>query len=118
MDANTPTSKISSDSLSGLVNFGDTDLLVSKYCQGTAFGVLGRSSDNPEGQKVLEYCLDVGVNFFDSSNGYGWGGSEIHLERLSRIEGQKLLFVPKSLHMKCQIRRTGILYLQNTQLNF
>ena len=79
MDANTPTSKISADSLSGLVNFGDTDLLVSKYCQGTAFGVLGRSSDNPEGQKVLEYCLDVGVNFFDSSNGYGWGGSEITL---------------------------------------
>ena len=62
-----------------LVRFGDTDLYVSRYCQGTAFGKLGRSSNNLEGQRVMEYCLDVGVNFFDSSNGYGWGGSEVTL---------------------------------------
>ena len=62
-----------------LVRFGSTDLFVARYCQGTAFYELGRSANNPEGQRVLEYCLDVGVNFFDSSNGYGWGGSEVTL---------------------------------------
>ena len=64
---------------SDLVRFGKTELFVSRYCQGTAFYKLGRSSNNPEGQRILEHCLDLGVNFFDSSNGYGWGGSEVTL---------------------------------------
>ena len=35
-----------------------------------------RESDNTIGQKVLEHCFDSGINFFDSANGYGFGGSE------------------------------------------
>lgn len=61
---------------SHLVRFGRTDLFVSRYCQGTA-----SVADNLEGRRVLEHCLDVGVNFFDSSNGYGDGGSEVALGR-------------------------------------
>ncbi len=59
----------------GLVRFGSSDLCVSRYCQGTAFRKLPRT-DNPEARKVLQRCLDVGINFFDSSEAYGWGGSE------------------------------------------
>ena len=58
-----------------LVRFGHTDLLVTRYCQGTAFRQLPRT-DNPEARAILHRCLDVGINFFDSAEAYGWGGSE------------------------------------------
>ena len=59
-----------------LVRFGSTDLRVSRICQGTAFRNMPRAPDNIAGQRVLEHCIDAGLNFFDSSNAYGWGGSE------------------------------------------
>ena len=61
---------------SHLVRFGQTDLYVSRLCQGTAFRNMPRAADNPMGLRVLQHCLEVGVNFFDSSNAYGWGGAE------------------------------------------
>ncbi|MCZ6678273.1 MAG: aldo/keto reductase [Candidatus Poribacteria bacterium] len=61
---------------SHLVRFGKTDLYVSRVCQGTAFRNMPRAANNPMGLRVLQHCIDVGVNFFDSSNAYGWGGSE------------------------------------------
>lgn len=59
-----------------LVKFGTSNLLVSRICQGTAFRNMPREPENFAGQKVLEYCIEAGLNFFDSSNGYGDGGSE------------------------------------------
>tara|TARA_Y100000590_G_scaffold100986_1_gene114766 strand:- start:2314 stop:3276 length:963 start_codon:yes stop_codon:yes gene_type:complete len=59
-----------------LVQFGNTELKVSRFCQGTAFRNMPRESDNTIGQRVLEHCIDEGINFFDSANGYGFGGSE------------------------------------------
>ena len=61
---------------SHLVRFGQTDLYVSQVCQGTAFRNMPRAADNSMGLRVLRHCIDVGVNFFDSSNAYGWGGAE------------------------------------------
>lgn len=63
-----------------LVRFGQTDLRVSRLCQGTAFRHLPRA-DDPRGLEVLHRCLDLGINFFDSSNAYGWGGAEQVLGR-------------------------------------
>ena len=62
-----------------LVPFGSTDLRVSRLCQGTAFRQIDRAPDAPAGQAILRRCLDLGVNFFDSSNAYGWGGAEMAL---------------------------------------
>lgn len=62
------------------VPFGQTDLRVSRLCQGTAFRHLPRA-DNPESLAVLHHCLDQGVNFFDSAQAYGWGGAEQVLGR-------------------------------------
>ena len=42
---------------------------------------MARSPDNPAGLRVLRHCLDVGLNFFDSANSYGMGGSEELLGR-------------------------------------
>ena len=63
------------------VRFGRTDLLVSRLCQGTAFRTMARSEANERGVEVLRYCLDAGVNFFDSAIAYGWGGAEKALGR-------------------------------------
>ena len=63
------------------VQFGQTDLKVSRLCQGTAFRKNKRDADDPNAQRVLRACLDIGVNFFNSSNAYGWGGSELALGR-------------------------------------
>lgn len=57
------------------LRFGQTDLWVSPLCQGTAFRTLPRA-DGPEARRVLAHALDIGINFFDSSNAYGWGGAE------------------------------------------
>src|SRR5579872_5982099 len=61
------------------VRFGRTPLYVSRLCQGTAFRQISRSPDDPTGQAILHRCLDLGINFFDSSDDYGWGGSEMAL---------------------------------------
>ena len=63
---------------SHLIRFGQTDLYVSRLCQGTAFRNMPRTVDTM-GLLVLQHCIDVGVNFFDSSNAYGWGGAEENL---------------------------------------
>ena len=62
------------------VRFGSTDLKVSRLCQGTAFRNMPRE-DQPRGVRVLQHCLDRGVNFFDSAIAYGWGGAEACLGR-------------------------------------
>ena len=62
------------------VFFGQTDLQVSRLCQGTAFRHLPRA-DSPQSLAVLHHCLDQGVNFFDTAQAYGWGGAEEVLGR-------------------------------------
>jgi aryl-alcohol dehydrogenase-like predicted oxidoreductase len=70
-----------SDRAGQLVRFGDTDLFVSRICQGT-----GRMTDDESAQSVLRRCLELGINFFDSSNMYGWGNAEIALGKA--LKGQ------------------------------
>ena len=65
------------------VPFGSRDLRVTRLCQGTAFRTLEREAGDRQAEAVLRHCLDVGVQFFDSSNAYGWGGAE-------RLLGQAL----------------------------
>ena len=60
--------------------FGQTDLQVSRLCQGTAFRHLPRA-DSPQSLAVLHHCLDQGINFFDTAQAYGWGGAEEVLGR-------------------------------------
>lgn len=65
---------------SHLVQFGHTDLYVSKLCQGTAFRRhLSREGGNAEAHKLIRHCIDIGINFFDSAEAYGHGGSETAL---------------------------------------
>jgi aryl-alcohol dehydrogenase-like predicted oxidoreductase len=78
-----------------LVRFGKTDLYVSRICQGTAFRVNRRDPEDEIAQSVLHRCLDVGINFFDSSNAYGWGGSELALGKAIRGRRSQLVICTK-----------------------
>lgn len=69
------------------VKFGQTDLRVTRYCQGTAFRHLPRNASDPMAERVLNHCLDRGVNFFDSAYAYGWGGAEEMLGKV--VEGRR-----------------------------
>ena len=83
------------------VRIGRTDLQVTRFCQGTAFRHLQRHSEDPMAEMVLRYCLDIGVNFFDSAHAYGWGGSEELLGKVldgRREQAVVCTKVPASLH--------------------
>lgn len=79
----------------GLIRFGNTDLQVSRMCQGTAFRANRRDPDDDGAQTVLRRCLDIGINFFDSSNAYGWGGSELALGKAIRGQRSRVVICTK-----------------------
>lgn len=65
---------------------GNTDIEVSKLCIGCmSFGKAGTmhdwTLDEVESEKVIRHALDLGINFFDTANGYSAGTSEEYLGR-------------------------------------
>ena len=104
---------------SHLVQFGHTDLWVSRHCQGTAFRRhLSREGGDAEAHKLIRHCIDIGINFFDSAEAYGHGGSETALGhgiagRRSEVvvstkaastgaDGKPLVFTREVLTQKCE----------------
>ncbi len=51
-----------------------TDLVVSRACMGTM--TFGSQVDESESRRMVDLCLDVGINFFDTANVYNQGRSE------------------------------------------
>ena len=89
-------SAVESGTLAELVRFGKTELYVSRMCQGTAFRNRRASPSDQLGQLVYQRCLELGVNFFDSSNLYDWGGAERALGKaISRYNRDKLVLCTK-----------------------
>ena len=65
---------------------GNTDIKISKICVGCmSFGKAGTmhdwTLDEKETEKVVQHALSLGVNFFDTANGYSAGTSEEYLGR-------------------------------------
>ena len=63
---------------------GNTDIDISKICVGCmSFGKPGTmhdwTLDAAESEKVVKHALDLGINFFDTANGYSKGTSEQYL---------------------------------------
>ena len=125
-----PPSEPAVERPSHLVRFGHTDLYVSRLCQGTAFRQVSRRGDDPEGLRILSHCIDIGVNFFDSSEGYGWGGSETVLgkamagrrdqvvvcTKAAPVDGpdsERLVFTREALFRKAEgsLKRLGTDYI-------
>ena len=55
-------------------NLGQTGVKVSELCMGTM--TFGDGADEAESARMFRRCRDVGINFFDSANGYAKGRSE------------------------------------------
>ena len=65
---------------------GNTDIEISKLCVGCmSFGKAGTlhdwTLDEKKSEKVIQHALDLGINFFDTANGYSAGTSEEYLGR-------------------------------------
>ena len=65
---------------------GNTDIEISKLCVGCmSFGKAGTlhdwTLDEEKSEKVIQHALDLGINFFDTANGYSAGTSEEYLGR-------------------------------------
>ena len=68
---------------------GNTDITVSKLCVGCmSFGKAGTMHDwtlnEADSEKVIEHALSLGINFFDTANGYSAGTSEEYLGKAIR----------------------------------
>ena len=78
---------------------GNTDIEVSKLCVGCmSFGKPGTlhdwTLDESGTEKIVKHALDLGINFFDTANGYSEGTSEEYLgnalrKNISRIRRSK-----------------------------
>lgn len=55
-------------------NLGRTGLKVSKLCLGTMN--FGPHADEASSHKMMDRSLDLGINFFDTANVYGWKTGE------------------------------------------
>jgi aryl-alcohol dehydrogenase-like predicted oxidoreductase len=53
---------------------GRTALKVSRFCLGTMN--FGPQATEPESYRMMDRALDVGINFFDTANVYGWKKGE------------------------------------------
>jgi aryl-alcohol dehydrogenase-like predicted oxidoreductase len=59
------------------VRLGQTDLQVSRIAFGTwAFGGDWGAADLQEGKAAIHRALELGINFFDTAQGYGFGAAE------------------------------------------
>ncbi|MFB6309624.1 MAG: aldo/keto reductase [Salinirussus sp.] len=58
---------------------GGTGMTVSQICLGCMSFGTGKyewSLEEAESQEIIERAIDLGINFFDTSNNYSWGESE------------------------------------------
>ena len=63
---------------------GNTDLFISKLCVGCmSFGQAGTmhdwTLDQTQTEEIVKHALGLGINFFDTANGYSQGTSEAYL---------------------------------------
>ena len=56
------------------VNLGRTALKVSRLCLGTMN--FGPQTTEEDSYKIMDKALDLGINFFDTANVYGWKKGE------------------------------------------
>ncbi len=57
-------------------NLGDSGLRVSSFCLGAMMFGPGANEDPAECARIVQRCLDAGINFFDTADAYGRGESE------------------------------------------
>lgn len=94
---------------------GNTDINVSKLCIGCmSFGKTGTmhdwTLDQNESEKVIKHALDLGINFFDTANGYSAGTSEEYLGRAikNNVSRDKVVIASKVYFNEGRLSRKAI----------
>ena len=110
---------------------GNTDIEVSRICLGCmSFGKAGTmhdwTLDENQSEKIIRHALDLGINFFDTANGYSEGTSEEYLGKAIKrnaardkvVIASKVYFNPgrlsrKAIHREIDgsLKRLGTDYL-------
>ena len=95
---------------------GNTDIEVSKLCVGCmSFGKAGTmhdwTLDENDSEKVIKHALDLGINFFDTANGYSAGTSEEYLGRALKknIARDKVVIASKVYFNEGRLSRPAIM---------
>lgn len=95
---------------------GTTDIEVSKLCVGCmSFGKAGTmhdwTLDERQSEEVIKHALDLGINFFDTANGYSAGTSEEYLGRALKhnIARDKVVIASKVYFNEGRLSRAAIL---------
>ena len=70
-----------------------TDLHVSRACFGTM--TFGSQVDEPAALRIVDRCLDAGVNFFDTANVYNKGASEVIVGKALKGRRDKVVLASK-----------------------
>ena len=96
---------------------GKTDLEISKVCVGCmSFGKAGTMHDwtlnETDTEAVVKHALDLGINFFDTANGYSAGTSEEYLGRALKknIARDKVVLASKVYFNPGRLSRKAIFH--------
>lgn len=95
---------------------GNTNIEVSKLCVGCmSFGKAGTmhdwTLDQKESENIIKHALDLGINFFDTANGYSNGTSEEYLGKAikNNISRDKVVIASKVYFNEGRLSRNAIL---------
>lgn len=98
------------------VKLGNTDVEVSKLCVGCmSFGKAGSmhdwTLDEEKSEEVIKRALELGINFFDTANGYSAGTSEEYLGRALKknIARDKVVIASKVYFNEGRLSRAAIM---------
>ena len=70
-----------------------TDLTVSRACFGTM--TFGSQADEATSRRLVDYCIDHGINFFDTANAYNQGQSETILGNILKGRRDRIILASK-----------------------
>src|SRR5438067_644429 len=70
-----------------------TGLAVSRVCCGTM--TFGAQADETAARRMVDRCLDAGINFFDTANVYNQGGAESILGRALKGRRDRIVLASK-----------------------
>lgn len=98
------------------IKLGNTNIKASRICVGCmSFGKAGTlhdwTLDESESEKVIRHALSLGINFFDTANGYSAGTSEEYLGRAikNNIARDKVVIASKVYFNEGRLSRKAIL---------
>lgn len=94
---------------------GNTDITVSRICLGCmSFGKAGTMHDwtlnESDTESIVKHAIELGINFFDTANGYSAGTSEEYLGKALRknISRDKVVIASKVYFNKDRLSREAI----------